>query len=183
MPQNEKPLSYCTNIGPSFLALLFFNCCLIVVVGWGFFFPLRSSIHMKAPNVCIPEKWAPHGRACIGQIHFLASSSFCLKTDLKHLENLSIQLKCFSAFFPGNSGVTCDLCDGLFCCKLQPFPSSPAEPGKAQELRNGSNNNVFFVRKNPGGRARVDWSLIKKYPTFLHLFISSLYTLSLNRFF
>lgn len=72
---------------------------------------------MKAPDPCIPEKWAQRGRAHRPN-PFYASSSFCLKTDLKHLENLSIQLKCPSAFFPRNSGVTRDLPDGLFGCNL-----------------------------------------------------------------
>lgn len=79
---------------PAFLQLLL-NCC----AGLGLISPIRSPIHMEAPNVCIPEKWALHGQVCIGQIQFLPSSSFCLKTDLKHLENLSIELKCSSAFF------------------------------------------------------------------------------------
>lgn len=133
-----------------FSCLLFFNFCLIITP--------KVSIHTTGPHVRIPEQWAPPGQMGTGQIHFLASSSFCLKTDLKHLENLSIQLKRSRAFFPRNSRVTCDLSDGLFSCHLWPFPASPAEPGRAEELCNGSNSKVLFVGKNPGGRAGLDWS-------------------------
>lgn len=110
--------------------LLFFNCCLIVVG----FFPLkhthtqqsppwRSTIKKKGLNVAFLQKWASHCLMFIGQIHFLASSGFfCFKTDLKHLENLSIQVECSSAFFPRHSGVICDRSDGLSAAIYSHFP-------------------------------------------------------------
>lgn len=81
--------------------LLFFNCCLIVVGGFCYFFPplWRSTINKKVPNVRLREKWASRCLTFIGQIHFFSIFPFCLKTDLKHLENLSIQREYSGAFF------------------------------------------------------------------------------------
>lgn len=111
--------------------------------------PNRASSGPRATRKLLRHAFQRNGRrmvVLIGQTHFLASS-FCLKTDLKHLENLSIQPKCPGAFFPRKSGVTRDASDGLSRCNLQPFP---LEPHRAGQLHNGWDNNALFVCENPG---------------------------------
>lgn len=117
--------------------------------------PNRASSGPRATRKLLRHAFQRNGRrmvVLIGQTHFLASS-FCLKTDLKHLENLSIQPKCPGAFFPRKSGVTRDASDGLSRCNLQPFPSSPTEQGSS--IMAGITMHSLCVRIQ--GKSWVDW--------------------------
>lgn len=85
----------------------------------------NTTLHLCRPGTQTGLSHPSTGSSCM-----LSSSSFCLKTDLKHLENLSIQLKCSSAFFPRNSGVTCDRLMDFSAAIYSHFPRAPQSLAK-----------------------------------------------------